>query len=68
MSLNEQMIISDVHHSGKILSTTLLLKDSLYELVAMGFRDFATRFSTLVKSGDFNRDSLLVGERKLTLE
>lgn len=62
------MIISDVHHSGKILSTTFLLKDSLYELVARGFRDFATQFSTLVKSGDFNRDSLLVVERKLTLE
>lgn len=62
------MVISDVHHSGEILPTTLSLKDSLYELVAVGFRDFATQHSTLVKSGDFNRDSLLVVERKLTLE
>lgn len=62
------MIISDGHHSGKILSTALLLKDNLYEFVARGFRDFATQFSTLAKSDDFNHDSLLVVERKLTLE
>lgn len=62
------MIISDVHHSGKILATTLLLKDNLYEFAARGFRDFATQFSTLAKSGSFNHDSLLVVEIKLTLE
>lgn len=62
------MIISDADHSEKIIATTLLRRDNLYGFAARWFKNFAMQFSTVAKSDGFNHYSLLVVERKLSLE
>lgn len=60
------MIISDTY-SWKILATIFSLKDGLYEFAARGSEILPPNFLPWLKDG-FNHDSLLVVERKLTLE